>query len=516
MEAKRAQSSLERLTWLSKMGSSAAAKGVDVEELGGDINLALSHYSQALGYFAKASEITHFAANEREQANVLLDKMAQNKSLVEARLRVHQLPSVPSSPVTRVQPRVVAMETHAQEVQEPQPQQSGSFFDRIAKVLIGTPSSSSSSSSLSSSDWVHVPAKQVAPSQQPAAPQVFSVPLEKRTSSSQQSAVGPSVKPAAAVPRPQSKSAPTSSSDLSFPELQGIDKEMQRKILDVAVDSSPGVSWDDIAGLEGAKRALYEIVVLPALRPELFTGLRMPPSGVLLFGPPGCGKTMLAKAVASEAKCAFFTVSAASLMSKYLGDSEGLVKALFAVARAVAPSVIFIDEIDALLSERSDKEHEASRRVKTEFLVQWDGLIANPGQAKRILVMGATNRPFDLDDAAIRRMPQRVYIPLPDFVTRRVSLQKLLGSTKNRISAADFDWIAQQCEGYSQSDIKALCQQAAMEPLRELGDRILTIDTSAVRGVEQKDFVAAFKLARPSVDPATLGTYEDWKRKFGC
>ena len=240
-------------------------------------------------------------------------------------------------------------------------------------------------------------------------------------------------------------------------------------------------------------------------------------SGVLLFGPPGCGKTMLAKAVATEAGCAFFCISAASLMSKFLGESEGLVKALFGVARYVAPAVIFIDEIDALLSERSDKEHEASRRVKTEFLIQWDGLQAHASaEPKRILVMGATNRPGDLDDAAIRRMPQRVYIPLPDIPSRGVSLRKLMQSTKNSLSDSDYSYITDKSEMYSQSDLKSLCQQAAMEPLRELGPvNVLTAPASQVRGVMRKDFEVAFRYARSSVPQESLAMFEKWSSKYG-
>lgn len=177
---------------------------------------------------------------------------------------------------------------------------------------------------------------------------------------------------------------------------------------------------------------------------------------------------MLAKAVATEAKCAFFSISAAALMSKYLGESEGLVKALFSVARAVAPSVVFIDEIDSLLSERSTSEHEATRRVKTEFLIQWDGIQANAGADKRILVMGATNRPQDLDEAATRRMPKRVYIPLPDTEARMGAIRQLLADTPHALSGADLQQLARSTDGYSQSDLRSLCSQAAMAPVRDM------------------------------------------------
>lgn len=145
--------------------------------------------------------------------------------------------------------------------------------------------------------------------------------------------------------------------------------------------------WNDIAGLENVKQALYEMVILPNKRPTIFTGLRQPPRGLLLFGPPGNGKTMIAKAVASEANLTFFAISASCLTSKWMGDGEKMVKALFAVARAKQPSFIFVDEIDSLLSTRNSKEHESTRRLKTEFLIEFDGATSGR-EVERITVMG--------------------------------------------------------------------------------------------------------------------------------
>ena len=141
------------------------------------------------------------------------------------------------------------------------------------------------------------------------------------------------------------------------------------EIIQNILDKGPGVHWDDIEGLKDVKQVLIENIVYPQLNPSVFSGIRAPDAGILLYGPPGNGKTLLAKAVATECKCQFFSISASSLVQKFMGESEKLMKTLFAVARLQAPSVIFFDEIDSMLTKRGDQEHEASRRLKTEFLV---------------------------------------------------------------------------------------------------------------------------------------------------
>ncbi|KAK8780506.1 hypothetical protein V5799_018152, partial [Amblyomma americanum] len=246
--------------------------------------------------------------------------------------------------------------------------------------------------------------------------------------------------------------------------LKGVDSRLAHMILDEIVDGGPTVLFSDIAGQEVAKQALSEMVILPTDRPELFTGLRAPPKGLLLFGPPGNGKTMLAKAVAHESNSTFLNISAASLTSKYVGEGEKLVRALFAVARELQPSIIFIDEVDSLLSERKDNEHEATRRLKTEFLVEFDGL--HTGSEERVLVMGATNRPQELDDAALRRFTKRVYVTLPDENTRLVLLEKLLKKQNSPLSLDKLKYLARITSGYSGSDLTALAKDAALGPIR--------------------------------------------------
>ena len=157
------------------------------------------------------------------------------------------------------------------------------------------------------------------------------------------------------------------------PRYKNVDPKMVELIKNEIMDCGQEVAWDDIAGLEFAKETVKEIVVYPLLRPDIFTGLRGPPKGLLLFGPPGTGKTLIGKCIAHQSNCTFFSISASSLTSKWVGEGEKMVRALFAVAKVHQPSVVFIDEIDSLLTSRSEGEHESSRKIKTEFLVQLDG-----------------------------------------------------------------------------------------------------------------------------------------------
>lgn len=290
--------------------------------------------------------------------------------------------------------------------------------------------------------------------------------------------------------------------------------KFMRVVMDEIIEEAPACSFSQVAGQDAAKQALQETVILPALRPELFTGLRTPTRGLLLFGPPGCGKTLLARAVASESESAFYNISASTLTSKFVGEGEKLVRALFAASRQTQPSIIFIDEIDSLLCERSESEHEASRRLKTEFLLEFDGL---RGQADdRVLVMGATNRPQDLDDAVLRRFSKRIYVRLPCTADRNRLVQQLLGQQYNELSEREVHQIAQLTSGYSGADLASLARDAAYGPIRELKiEEVKSLDPVNLRKINMSDFLEAMKRIKKSVSADRLLPCEAWNRRFG-
>ncbi|KAL2024869.1 hypothetical protein VTK56DRAFT_3568 [Thermocarpiscus australiensis] len=319
-------------------------------------------------------------------------------------------------------------------------------------------------------------------------------------------------------------------------------KKLRSALAGAILQERPNVRWDDVAGLEGAKEALKEAVLLPIKFPHLFQGKRQPWKGILLYGPPGTGKSYLAKAVATEAKSTFFSVSSSDLVSKWMGESERLVRQLFAMARENKPSIIFIDEIDALCGPRGEGESEASRRIKTEMLVQMDGVGKD---TKGVLILGATNIPWQLDAAIRRRFQRRVHISLPDLAARTTMFKLAVGDTKTALKPEDYRELAKAAEGYSGSDISIVVQDALMQPVRKIqqathfkrvmvdGKQKVTPcspgDPDAIEMtwekvaseelleplVEKKDFVRAIKASRPTVSEADLRRNEEWTKEFG-
>ncbi|CAI0417028.1 unnamed protein product [Linum tenue] len=246
------------------------------------------------------------------------------------------------------------------------------------------------------------------------------------------------------------------------------DNEFEKRIRPEVIPADEiNVTFADIGALEETKESLQELVMLPLRRPDLFKGgLLKPCRGILLFGPPGTGKTMLAKAIAREAGASFINVSMSTITSKWFGEDEKNVRALFSLASKVSPTIIFVDEVDSMLGQRTRVgEHEAMRKIKNEFMTHWDGLATKQGE--KILVLAATNRPFDLDEAIIRRFERRIMVGLPSVDNREMIMKTLLSKEKVD-ERLDFKELAVLTEGYSGSDLKNLCTTAAYRPVREL------------------------------------------------
>lgn len=321
-------------------------------------------------------------------------------------------------------------------------------------------------------------------------------------------------------------------------------KKLRGALAGAILSEKPNVKWDDIAGLEGAKEALKEAVILPVKFPQLFVGNRKPTSGILLYGPPGTGKSYLAKAVATEANLTFFSVSSSDLVSKWMGESERLVKQLFTMARENKPSIIFIDEVDALCGPRGEGESEASRRIKTELLVQMNG-VGNDSQG--VLVLGATNIPWQLDAAIRRRFERRIYIPLPDVEARTRMFEINIGEVPCECTNSDYRTLAEMTDGYSGHDVAVVVRDALMQPIRKIqqathfksvidendGKEKLTPCSPGDEGAKEmnwidigtdelkeppltiKDFIKAIKNNRPTVNDADIANHVKFTEDFG-
>ncbi|KAK9053058.1 hypothetical protein SSX86_029688 [Deinandra increscens subsp. villosa] len=264
------------------------------------------------------------------------------------------------------------------------------------------------------------------------------------------------------------------------------------------------VEFESIGGLDSTKQALYEVAILPLRRPELFTNGRLlgPQKGVLLYGPPGTGKTMLAKAIAKESGAVFINLRVSNLMSKWFGDAQKLVSAVFSLAYKLQPAIIFIDEVDSFLGQRRSSDNEVLTNMKTEFMTLWDGFTTD--QNARVMVLAATNRPSDLDEAILRRLPMAFEIGKPGKSDRAKILKVTLKG--ERIDEnIDFEHLSSLCGGFTGSDIFELCKQAAYFPLMEfLQDEKDGKQTSAPRPLSQMDLEKAVAASRK----AKIPTYE--------
>lgn len=320
-------------------------------------------------------------------------------------------------------------------------------------------------------------------------------------------------------------------------------KKLRGALAGAILLETPNVAWLDIAGLDAAKEALKEAVILPVKFPQLFKGNRKPTLGILLYGPPGTGKSYLAKAVATEAKSTFFSVSSSDLVLKWMGESERLVKQLFTMARENKPAIIFIDEVDALCGPRGEGESEALRRIKTELLVQMNGV---GNDSSGVLVLGATNIPWQLDAAVRRRFERRIYIALPDAEARARMFELNIGDVACECTPQDYHVLANMTEGYSGHDVAVVVRDALMQPIRKIqqathfkkvqmddgseklspcspGDEGATEMSWMEVGTDEllepeltiKDFIKLIKSNRPTVNAADIANHTKFTEDFG-
>ncbi|XP_030555818.1 ATPase family AAA domain-containing protein 1 [Drosophila novamexicana] len=239
------------------------------------------------------------------------------------------------------------------------------------------------------------------------------------------------------------------------------------------------VSWSDIAGLDTVIQELRESVVLPVRHSDLFqrSQLWRPPKGVLLYGPPGCGKTLIAKAMAKEACMRFINLDVAVLTDKWYGESQKLATAVFTLAHKLQPCIIFIDEIESFLRMRATGDHEATAMMKTQFMMLWDGLISSTSCS--VLVLGATNRPQDLDKAILRRMPAQFHIG-PPLECQRLAILQVILQHEQLHSSVDLKRLANLTPGYSGSDLRELCRHASIYRMRQFMRDIMVKEGSVM------------------------------------
>jgi SpoVK/Ycf46/Vps4 family AAA+-type ATPase len=293
-------------------------------------------------------------------------------------------------------------------------------------------------------------------------------------------------------------------------------KEAPEMVDNLIVSEKPGITWGQIGGLEEVKADIKEAIILPFVgsKPDYVKC----PRTILLYGPPGTGKTLLAKASSNTLAATFFEARISSLLSKFFGESTKLVTALFGKARKMQPSLIFMDELDSVAISRDTNINEATRRVLGQLLTEIDGFATSTEE--KILIMGATNKPWDLDDAIISRFQKKIYVPLPDLVARKIILQIHLSGAD--LSDVSLEELGKKTDGFSGRDLANLCQEAVNRMILELNPSMQSLTVKelesyqlAHRPLKEEDFEAALEKIKPSTQIEDIEKYVDWKKGFG-
>lgn len=313
------------------------------------------------------------------------------------------------------------------------------------------------------------------------------------------------------IPKKIIKTSPTGDSDT--------EDDFSSQIESLITESS--VTWDDIGGLKDVKKLMKNTVVIAAIqKPDSVRSW----SGILLFGPPGTGKTMLAAAAAGSLHATFYNASADKLLSKYFGEAPKLISALYDSATERAPSIVFMDEIDSLAQSRDNENSDASRKVLTSLLQEMDGL-KNKKSKKLLLTIGATNRPWDLDEASLSRFPRRIMIDLPDVEACKSIIQIQLKGLD--ISKLNLDELSEKCHKnlFAGRDIEGLCQTATWNMIYAVNPKLETLadlpyeeihkKMLETRSLEMSDFEEAFKTIHSPLTKETLEKYYEWQKKYG-